>query len=330
LRARTTSTTRRGGSGPASVPTAATSPCTRSTAPLAPSGARSSSSSSTTSVRTAPSPSPRCSSRCAGSITSRRAGRTLASGGRPARPNGMVLKTIEARASVGSNPTPSAARLPGPGGAQVLVHESHDGRAFADRGSDPLDGALADVAGREPAWPARLEGHGVRTAVPMDVRLLQDLASGHDVALRVTGDLAGEPLRVGFAADHDEQRGGGNLLDGVAGVVRQGQALEAPVAAAADDLRAPSNRDLRSGFDLPHEVGRHRGRVAVAAHEQRDGAGVGGEVQCRLPAPLARADDEDVLSLHGSALADRGPVEDARSQQRLDPRDTEPPPLDPG
>src|SRR5207245_2026531 len=34
--------------------------------------------------------------------------RSLATGGVPERPNGTVLKTVEAQASVGSNPTPSA------------------------------------------------------------------------------------------------------------------------------------------------------------------------------------------------------------------------------
>ena len=51
--------------------------------------------------------------------------------------------------------------------------------------------------------------------VPVHAGLLEDVATRDEIALRVARDLVGEPLRVRFAADHDEQRGRGHLLDGV-------------------------------------------------------------------------------------------------------------------
>ena len=110
---------------------AATSSCTRSTAPRARSAARWCSCSSTTRTPTAASPCPRCCARTPASTASRPSpaadparfrshaiefratlagSRSLTGGGVPERPNGTVLKTVEARVSEGSNPSPSATR----------------------------------------------------------------------------------------------------------------------------------------------------------------------------------------------------------------------------
>ena len=58
--------------------------------------------------------------------------------------------------------------------------------------------------------------------VPARARLLEDISTRHEIALRVALDLVGEPLRVRFTADHDEQRGRGHLFDGIRAPDRQG------------------------------------------------------------------------------------------------------------
>ena len=58
--------------------------------------------------------------------------------------------------------------------------------------------------------------------------------------------------------------------------------------------------------------------------------GVLRQVDCRLAGGVAAADDRHALTAAGQRLGDRGPVEDADADQRVDPVNVEAPVLDAG
>src|SRR5207302_583942 len=82
--------------------------------------------------------------------------------------------------------------------AQVLMHEADNSRPFAHGRGDALDRALASVARCEHARHAGLEWQGITVMVPSRARLLEDVSTRYEIALRVPGDLVGEPLSVRF------------------------------------------------------------------------------------------------------------------------------------
>src|SRR5581483_104266 len=84
---------------------------------------------------------------------------------------------------------------------QVLVHESDRHAALADRGGDPLDRAVADVAAGEDAGAARLEQ--LRVAVELPLPGGGDVGAGEDIAALVEGDLGRQPRRLGVGTDED-------------------------------------------------------------------------------------------------------------------------------
>ena len=82
--------------------------------------------------------------------------------------------------------------------------------------------------------------------------------------------------------------------------------------------------------ELLHEVGAHAGLDLAASHEQRDGRGELGQVDRGLAGRVAAADDRDPLAATGERLGDRGAVEDADADERVDALDLELPVLDAG
>src|SRR5436305_2770715 len=106
--------------------------------------------------------------------------------------------------------------------------------------------------------------------VPLHLRLLEKVTPGDEVAMLVARDVFGKPVRARFAADHDEQRGGGDLFEGVVCAIGKRYRFERPVASAVDYLGAMPNDDVRGRLDLTYEVARHRFREARASNEQRD------------------------------------------------------------
>ena len=114
--------------------------------------------------------------------------------------------------------------------------------ALADRSGDSLHRSVADIPGCEDAGSAGLDGVGLACKRPVVGR---DVAAGEDEAALVKGQCGHEPLGVGFGADHDEHRGGGNHL-GVELGLPQREALEAVLAAAADDLSPEPDAGTRT------------------------------------------------------------------------------------
>ena len=110
-------------------------------------------------------------------------------------------------------------------------------------------------------------------------------------------------MRAG--ADHEEQPVGVDRLLAAAGAVAQHEVLEPAVAAAADDLGADPDVELRRRLDLVHEVLRHPRVERLRPHDERDAPGVPGEVQRRLAGGVRAADDVDLAARHGRRLGAR-------------------------
>jgi hypothetical protein len=80
----------------------------------------------------------------------------------------------------------SAARLALLSGEELMQELNRD-RAFTDRGGDTLDRTVADIAGGEHAWHARLEEK--RTATGWRCATLRDIRSREDESLHIPFDV---------------------------------------------------------------------------------------------------------------------------------------------
>ena len=98
--------------------------------------------------------------------------------------------------------------------------------------------------------------------------VLEKITTCDHVALRVAHDLIGEPLGVRLAADHDEQRGGGDLFDGAVGVIGERDGFERSVPPPSTTSVRWRTTTFGSRLDGAHEIARHRLREAVAPNEQ--------------------------------------------------------------
>ena len=89
---------------------------------------------------------------------------------------------------------------------QVTVHEVDRHRALTDGRRDPLHGVEPDVAGREHARHAGLQGERrARQRPAPGVGGTQEVLTGDDEPLAVADDVGAEPLGAGRGADEDEQ-----------------------------------------------------------------------------------------------------------------------------
>src|SRR6266511_943037 len=93
---------------------------------------------------------------------------------------------------------------------QAMKRERSRHGALADGAGHPLGGAVADVARREEAGPARLERERVSIERPAlgACSAVEQVGAGEDEA-RPVGDhsLAGTPRRVRAATDAEEEGG---------------------------------------------------------------------------------------------------------------------------
>src|SRR5262245_14839711 len=158
---------------------------------------------------------------------------------------------------------------------QERVQRRHHLGALADRGGDTLHRAAADVADREDARPARLEGMPIAGA-GLGAGAYEPIAVERDAAL-------GEPRGVRIGADEEEELRGAaaGLLTAVA---RAPADRLQPSAGALDaaHLAAQVHHDVRERRDAVDQVARHARLEARAAHEHADLRGLAGEVDHRL------------------------------------------------
>ena len=96
------------------------------------------------------------------------------------------------------------------------------------------------------------------------------------------------------------------------------EALQAGVAAAADDPGTEPDGDVRGGLDLVDQIVRHPGGQGRAADEQGDVGGVLGQVEGGLACGVGPADDEYVLAGDGWRHHACRAVEDAGADQAIE------------
>jgi hypothetical protein len=217
-------------------------------------------------------------------------------------------------------------------GPQVLVDRLDRDSARPNRGGDPLDRPVPDVAGREDAGHARLQRQGNASQVPPSAwqPVAREVPAGNDVSLLIALDLLGQPARMWLCTDEDEQRGGGDGLGGRGGVVFEDEALEPPLPAPVNDPGVQANLDVLGGLYLLDQVVGHAGGERVAARDEDDAGGVLGEVYRGLARGVPRSRHVDFLLLHGQRLGHRRPVEHARVVQGLEAGDAQTPVRSPG
>src|SRR5229473_7660153 len=90
---------------------------------------------------------------------------------------------------------------------QILVHELHDHGAFADAGSDALDGAVADIAYDKNSRHIRFEQPRIAIQCPgrRPLPRVQQVRSGKNEAALVALYGAAKPFRTRLGADENEQ-----------------------------------------------------------------------------------------------------------------------------
>jgi hypothetical protein len=97
----------------------------------------------------------------------------------------------------------SAARLAMLEGEKLMEELDGDG-AFADRRGDTLHPAVANVAGREHAWHARLEEK--RAAIEGPRATVRDICPREDEPLLIPFDVRRKPISVRLGSDQEEER----------------------------------------------------------------------------------------------------------------------------
>src|SRR6516165_2526963 len=85
--------------------------------------------------------------------------------------------------------------------AQVAVHQGDGGRAFANRGSDPLDRSAAHVTGCEHPGQAGLQRQWRAAGAPVVAAAAQYVPAGADEPPPVACDGLAEPFRPRLRAD---------------------------------------------------------------------------------------------------------------------------------
>ena len=108
------------------------------------------------------------------------------------------------------------------GRGEVAVDGSHCDGSFADRTGNSFGRAVANVAGGEHARRL-LEWIGLTLQRPVGTGYI---TGGQHEAVLVEAEGGGQPVGVGWGADHDEYRRGGHLFLLIL-VVLQGQTLQA-------------------------------------------------------------------------------------------------------
>ena len=103
----------------------------------------------------------------------------------------------------------------GGAGLQVAVDQGDGGGSFADRGGDPFDRSLADVAGGEYPGQAGLQRQRRAAGGPAGVG--GQVRAGEDEPPPVADDGVAEPVRPGLSADQDEQGVGRDSAGGPGG-----------------------------------------------------------------------------------------------------------------
>ena len=93
-------------------------------------------------------------------------------------------------------------------------------------------------------------------------------------------------------------------------VIADGDLLQGAVAVAGGDLALECDVDIGAGFELVDEVLAHAFLQVVATAEDRDRAGVGGEVHRGLRGGVAGADDVNVEAMGGRGFRACGAVVD--------------------
>ena len=199
------------------------------------------------------------------------------------------------------------------------MHVGDRDRGLADRGGDPLDGAMAGVADREHAGDARLVGQ--RRPLERPVRVVvagEHVGSGEHVSAGIEGDGVRQPVGVGPSADEDEDGDGRHPMRLVGPVVAQLQPLQPGVAATAHDLGLQHHLDVRGVRDRPAQVRRHVLRQRRTADDEPHVLRRSGQVEGRLSGGVPAADD--VCLLASRAPAPRPWTRRSRRRRRSAPR----------
>ena len=97
----------------------------------------------------------------------------------------------------------SAARLASLSGEELMQELNGDG-AFTDRRGDTLHGTVADVAGGEHAWHARLKEK--RAAIERRCATLRGIGPREDESMLIPFDVRREPFGVRLGPDQEEER----------------------------------------------------------------------------------------------------------------------------
>ena len=133
-------------------------------------------------------------------------------------------------------------------------------------------------------------------------------------------DVRRKPIGVRLGSDQEEERVRFDRGFCLRPDVAQHQVLEPSVAATADDLAAGRALMLSVASIWRTRYSDIPARSESAAHHERDGAGVPGEVQRGLPRGVGAADDEDIATAECRCLGCRTPVEHAGPDQRFQRR----------
>src|SRR5258705_12749400 len=100
-----------------------------------------------------------------------------------------------------------------------MVNELDGNGAFADAGSDALNGAMAHIADDEDAGDAGFKERGIAIDAPAlgALAVAQEIGAGEYEATSIALDEVAEPVGARQGADEDEEAFGGDAIGALRG-----------------------------------------------------------------------------------------------------------------
>src|SRR5829696_1589771 len=233
-----------------------------------------------------------------------------------ARPAAMVPSEISLPCccDTDSSDAPRTSDLP-----QVLVDELDGDGALADGRGTALDRAVAHVSSDEDTWHARLQQERVPIWPPAlgTLPFMHQIRPREDKATLVALYHAVQPLRLRRRPDKDEERMGRRGLGLARQRVLRGYPFQVVLALDRDHAGVEEHLDIRSVFDLAHQVIRHALPQVATPVEDKDPARPVGEEHRGLTGRVGASHDEYVLANARQSFRLGGAVVDAASRETI-------------
>src|SRR5919112_1374593 len=202
---------------------------------------------------------------------------------------------------------------------QVLVDELDGDGALADGRGAALDRAVAHVSSDEDTWHARLQQERVPIWPPAlgTLPFMHQIRPREDKATLVALYHAVQPLRLRRRPDKDEERMGRRGLGLARQRVLRGYPFQVVLALDRDHAGVEEHLDIRSVFDLAHQVIRHALPQVATPVEDKDPARPVGEEHRGLTGRVGTSHDEYVLANARQSFRLGGAVVDAASRETI-------------